>query len=287
MGEGDRWTDHGGGRHGNGHGIGHGGHGIGHGGHHGNGWGHGKGHGWGHGHPGDGDGGGDAYEGLYVVDVQGTIGLPVPFLDEDVQTGDPFRMTVAMLFDDPAISTDDTSFRRYFDDQPNRLLLSVQVGDSEVEHVVDAFVGPNDGTTLVIGDDTLYREFLTIPEPPRTPEDLLSVIASGTSTDPANGQQVWLRTQISVTDPSGAMIDDLSLEDSETFIPPPDGEAVATFSRFREGPVTSDADLYGVVTSVSLNSIDPADVFSAENLAAIGYPLQTGPLQTGGGCFAA
>lgn len=271
MFEGHRSGNHGGARHG-----------IGHADHHGHGWGHGKGHGRGHDHHGDGEGGGDAYEGLYVVDVQGTIDLPVPFLDEDVQTGDPFRMTVAMLFDDPAITTDDTSFRRYFDDQPNRLLLSVQVGDSEVEHVVDAFVQPNDGTTLVIGDDTLYREFLTIPEPPRTPEDLLSVIAAGTSTDPANGQQVWLRAQINVTDPSGAMIDDLSLEDSATFIPPPDGEAGANFSRFREGPVNFDADLYGVVTSVSLNSIDPADVFSAESLAAIGYPLQTG-----GGCLAA
>ena len=275
MFEGDRTGNHGGG-HGQGHGRGHGGH-------QGHGWGHWKGHGREHDHHGDGNGdGGSAYDGLYVVDVQGTIDLPVPFLDEEVQTGDPFRMTVAMLFDDPVVTTDDTSFRRYFDDQPNKLLLSVQVGDSEVEHVVEATVHPDDGTTLVIGDDTLYREFLVIPEPPRTPEDLLSVIVAGTSTDPANGQQVWLRAQINVTDPSGAMIDDLNLEDSATFIPPPDSESVANFSRFREGPINFDANLYGIVTSVSLNGIDPTDVFSAESLAAIGYPLQTG-----GGCFAA
>ncbi len=266
------------GNHDGGHGRGRGeGRGHDHDDHHG----HGRGHGKGHGHHGDGDGG-DAYEGLYVVDVQGTIDLPVPFLDEEVQTGDPFRMTVAMLFDDPVVTTDDTSFLRYFDDQPNKLLLSVQIGDSEVEHVVDAFVQPDDGTTLVIGDDTLYREFLVIPEPPRTPEDLISVIATGTSTDPANGQQVWMRAQVNVTDPSGAMIDDLDLEDSATFIPPPDSESVANFSRFREGPINFDANFYGIVTSLSLNSIDPADVFSTESLAAIGYPLQTG-----GGCFAA
>ncbi|MFC5309605.1 hypothetical protein ACFPM2_31290 [Azospirillum picis] len=251
------------------------------------GWGHGNGHGP---HPGNGQdpgtggpGGGDAYDGLYVVDVQGVIDLPVPFLDEDVQSGDPFRMTVAMTFDDPVVGTDDATYQRYFNDQPNSFLLSVQVGDSEIEHVVQASVQPDDGTILVVGDDTLYREFLEIPEPPRTPADLLSVIAPGTSTDPANGQQVWLRTQISLTDPGGTMVDGFDLEEETTFIPPPGGEMVANFSRFREGPVNFDANLYGIVTSASLNVIDPADVFSAESLAAIGYPLQTGG---GEGCLA-
>ncbi|MBY6266243.1 hypothetical protein EI613_30690 [Azospirillum sp. 412522] len=272
MFEGDGWGNHGDGR--------------GHGGHHGHGWGHWKGHGQGHGHHGGGnDGGGDAYEGLYVVDVQGTVDLPVPFLDEDVQTGDPFRLTIAMTFDDPAVGTDGTTYRRYFNDQPNQFLLSARVGDTEIEHVVQASVLPDDGTTLVVGDGTLYREYVNDPPPPLTPEDFLAVIAPGTSTDPANGQEVWLRAQIYLNDPDGTLIGGLNLEDEATFIPVEGGEAVANFGRFREGPVNFDADIYGIPTSVTLNGIDPAEVFSAESLAAIGYPLETGA-GSGSGCFA-
>ncbi|WP_199902321.1 hypothetical protein [Azospirillum sp. B506] len=276
MFEGDRSGKHGGGR-GDGHGHDHGHHGG-----HGNGWGHGH-HGGGGG-GGNGDGG-DAYEGLYVVDVQGTIDRPFPFLDEDVQTGDPFRITIAMTFDDPVIGTDGTTYRRYFDDQPNQFLLSAQVGDTEIEHVVQATTLPSDGTTLVVGDGTLYREFVNDPEPPRTPEDFLAVIAPGTSTDPANGQEVWLRAQIYLDDPAGTLVDSLNLEDEATFTPVEDGQAVAIFSRFREGPVNFDADINAIPTSVTLNGIDPAAVFSAESLAAIGYPLDTG-VGSGSGCFA-
>ena len=267
-------------------------HGRGHPHHHGDGWGHGngngRGHGWGHGHDGDGGGGGngsDPYAGLYVVDVQGVIDFAVPFLDEEVHTGDPFRLTVAMTFNDATVTTDGTTYRRYFDDQPNQFLLSAQVGDTEIEHVVQASVLPDDGTTLVIGDGTLYREFVNDPPLPLVPQDFLAVIAPGTSTDPANGQQVWLRAQIYLDDPAGALIGDLNLEDEAIFIPVEGGQAVANFGRFREGPVNFDADIYGIPTSVTLNSIDPAEVFSAESLAAIGYPLDTG-VGSGTGCFA-
>lgn len=276
MFKGDRSGNHGGGR-GHGHGYGH---------EHGHGQHGGHGNGWGHGHHGSGDGdGGNAYEGLYVVDVQGTIDQPFPFLDEDVQTGDPFRITVAMTFDDPVIGTDGTTYRRYFDDQPNQFLLSARVGDTEIEHVVQASVRPTDGTTLVVGDGTLYREFVNDPEPPRTPEDFLAVIAPGTSTDPVNGQEVWLRAQIYLNDPAGTLVDSLNLEDEATFIPVEGGQAVAIFGRFREGPVNFDADIYAIPTSVTLNGIDPAAVFSEESLAAIGYPLDTG-VGSGSGCFA-
>lgn len=252
-------------------------------GHHGTGG--GGGHGGGEGGGGGGGGGGDAYEGLYVVDVQGVVDFPAPFLDEEVQVGDPFRITLAMTFDEPVISTDGTTYRRYFDDQPNQFLLSAQVGDTEIEHVVQATVLPTDGTTLVVGDGTLYREFVDDPEPPRTPEDFLAVIAPGTTTDPANGQELWVRAQIYLDDPAGQLIGDLNLDDEATFIPVEGGQASARFGRFREGPVNFDADIYGVPTSVTLNSIDPAEVFSTEGLAAIGYPLNSGG-GGGTGCFA-
>lgn len=274
----DGWTGRG--RHGDG-GNGHqGGHHGGNGNHHGHGGWNGGGN---DGGSGGGNGGSDPYEGLYVIDVQGVIDVPVPFLDEDVQTGDPFRLTIAIPYDETAVTSDGEGYSRYFDTQPNSFLMSAQVGDTEIEHLVQAFVAPDDGTRLVIGDDTTYREFPVVPEPPRVPEDFFIADAPGTSVDPANNQEVYLRGRVYLSDPSGAMIDGIDLQRETTYVPPEDSESFVQFSRFRDGPELFDADIIGTPTSVSINGINPADVFSASNLSLLGYPADTG---AGNGCFA-
>lgn len=210
--------------------------------------------------------------GLYVIDVKGTVHLPVPFLDEDVQAGDPFRLTIAMVFDDPVVTTDGATFHRLFNDEPNLFLVSAMVGDTEVEHAVQASVGPDDGTTLVVGDDTTYREFLVLPEPPRVPMDLVAAVAPGTA-ESEDGQTLYLRAQIHAEAPSGTMVDGIDPDGPACFTVPEEHAATVSFSRFREGPIGFDADIIGIPATISINAIDPREVFEAANLALLGYPV--------------
>ncbi|WP_207459927.1 hypothetical protein [Azospirillum sp. SYSU D00513] len=226
------------------------GHGRGHDGH------HGKDHGKGHGAD-------DDFEGLYVVSATGVAERGM-FLGQDI-SGEEFTLSYAINFNDPVVETDGTSFTSYIDQEPryNSVIISAEVGGIRQEDVIENTAGPQetDRTTLGISDDR-----------PDTGADGLSAFLRGES----GTFSFFHDSFLFLVNPDGDFTDSISLEQELTYSVQDEDTANVAYSLFDNIVSETTHFFTGRATEISLNAGDPLELFERENLALLGFPVESG-----------